>query len=99
MEEYSPAPSTCPDPAPSYANQVNVIIQTYCATSACHSPTGIEAALSFATYGDIHDNAGRSLDMFQQLRACRMPLPPAPAPPEADRVALLGWLLCGAPNN
>jgi hypothetical protein len=91
-------PPSCPSPAPSYAGQVNTIIQTYCVP--CHSPTGVAAPLSFATYSDIHDNAGRSADMLNQLHQCFMPPSYAPAqPPEADRVALLGWLVCGAPNN
>jgi hypothetical protein len=87
-------PATCPSPTPSYAAQVGGIIQSYCVP--CHSPTGIESGLPFATYSDIHDNAGRSMDMLFQLNACKMPPPGNAKPPEADRVTLLGWLVCEA---
>jgi len=90
-------PPSCPSPAPSYSTQVNDIIQTYCVP--CHSPTGIESALPFVTYDDITGSPGRFTDMLGQVHACRMPPPDAAQPLEADRVALLGWLVCGAPNN
>jgi len=90
-------PASCPDPAPSYSTQVSGIIQSYCVP--CHSPTGVESSLPFVTYDDITGTPGRFTDMLGQVHACRMPPPDAGQPPEADRVALLGWLVCGAPNN
>jgi hypothetical protein len=33
------------------------------------------------------------------VHACLMPPATSPQPPETDRVALLGWLVCGAPDN
>jgi hypothetical protein len=92
-----PGPPTCPSPAPSYATQVSGIIQTNCVP--CHGPGGVEATLPFATYDDITGTSGRYMDMYFQLHACKMPPPDAGQPSEADREAILAWLLCQAPNN
>lgn len=91
-------PPDCPMPAPSYSMQVGPIIQTYCVP--CHSPGGIEASLSFASYADITSKTDRPMRMLLQLHSCQMPPPYAEAQPtEAERVALLGWLVCHTPNN
>lgn len=90
-------PASCPTPAPSYATQVGPIIQTYCVP--CHSPSGIEPTLPFSTYADITAASDRPMRMLLQLHACQMPPPYATQLPEADRVTLLGWLVCHAPDN
>ena len=39
------------------------------------------------------------VDMMQQVFLCNMPPASATAMEEADRVTLMNWLECGAPNN
>jgi len=37
--------------------------------------------------------------VLTQVYSCRMPQPGAAPLTEAERAALLGWLVCGAPND
>jgi hypothetical protein len=82
-------------PSPSFQGQVHAIIQTHCAV--CHSPTGSNPTRELVTYQQISAQQG---PMLTQSYACRMPPADAGVPLSLDeRVALLGWLVCGAPNN
>jgi hypothetical protein len=89
-------PAACPDPAPSYANQVGAIVQTYCV--GCHAPAGVEPTLPFETVADIQ-YMDRFARMLIQVQQCKMPMAGYPQPTEQERVALLGWLVCAAPDN
>ncbi len=96
-------PASCPTPAPSYAADVVPVIQQYC--FPCHASGGIEAQhFDYSTYAGVY--ASRAV-VLTQVNDCLMP-PSAPVPGvdggttpltiEA-RLALLGWLVCGAPDN
>jgi hypothetical protein len=87
-------PRTCPNPAPSYSSQVVPVLQNYC--TKCHSAGGIEAAIPLTDYQHVFQYRQVILD---QVYHCVMPVPPNPVPNSADRAVLLGWLVCGAPNN
>ncbi|HEY2902127.1 MAG TPA: hypothetical protein VGL59_16210 [Polyangia bacterium] len=84
----------CPSPAPSYANDVEAIIQSRCGT--CHSPTGVESVRPYQTYAQVKKF---QIDILIQTRSCRMP--PAGAAPllPAELTTLLGWLYCDGPQN
>lgn len=86
--------TVCPTPAPSYAGSVSAIIQNRCAS--CHSPGGQEAAFPFDTYQQVFNYRG---PMLNQLYACRMPPSTAQQPSSQERDQLVGWLVCGAPEN
>jgi hypothetical protein len=88
-------PTSCPNPAPSYAGEVSGIVSGYCAY--CHGPNEIAVtAGQFTTYDQIYKDRQAILD---QLVLCRMPADGGLPLPEEKRTALLGWLVCGAPNN
>ncbi len=91
----SDLPASCPTPTPSFNSQVNDIIQRKC--GACHTGNGVEAsAHEFSTYATI---APQRSAMLNQVYACRMPPPDAPGLTVDERAALLGWLVCKAPDN
>jgi hypothetical protein len=86
---------TCPASAPSYANDVALIVAHRCLP--CHGDGGIEVAThDLRTYGAVFAQRGAVLD---QVFSCTMP--PADAGPLAsdERQTLLTWLECHAPNN
>lgn len=88
-------PDTCPTPVPGFASQVNAIIQSRC--SVCHSPGGQNPDRTFTTYATIYAQRSAILD---QSSGCRMPPVGSGITLSLDeRVALLGWLVCGAPMN
>lgn len=88
-------PASCPAKVPSWANDVQPIIDRRC--NPCHGGGGIAPpTFNFATYQGVSNNSG---SILTQVYACRMPPPDAGAPTLAEREALLGWLVCGAPNN
>ncbi len=86
---------TCPDPAPSYANDVAPLIEQYCA-SQCHDATGSASDQPLATYSDLKS---RALNVETQIYQCRMPEAPVTPPTLEERVTLLSWFVCGTPNN
>ena len=90
----SDLPSACPSPPPSYAKDVAPIFARRCVV--CHSEGGVEAERDYTTYDRIHQ---LRTDILTQVYACRMPPADAAAPTLAERETLLGWLVCGAPNN
>jgi hypothetical protein len=85
-------PSACLAPGPSFANDVSPLIHANC--TPCHGPGQQVPTLS--TYSDVmHAGTLIATQVFQ----CRMP--PAPRAPltSQQRQTLLGWLVCGAPDN
>ena len=48
-DKETPIPSTCPDTAPTYDGKIKSLIQSNCATAACHGPNGT-APGRFDTY-------------------------------------------------
>jgi hypothetical protein len=87
-------PKACPSPQPSYAKDVAPIIEARC--TGCHAPNRQEASILLTDYD--HVNKVKS-EVLTNLYGCRMPPDGEPAPTEEERQAILGWLVCGAPNN
>ena len=84
----------CPATPPSYAMTVDSIIQKTC--FPCHAPGGVaDANRDMSTYANVYKIRGLILD---QIYACKMP-PPVPGLSSVERLELLEWLVCGAPNN
>jgi hypothetical protein len=91
--------SACPSPPPSWQNDVQPLIVTYC--YQCHGDGGIEQSqFDYTTYAGVFKNRS---EMLTQLFQCQMPpfdgSPPAVMPDETDRQTLVSWLACGAPDN
>jgi uncharacterized membrane protein len=87
-----PAPTSCPDPAPRYAD-VAPIFERRCLT--CHSgaPGG---PWSLADYGHVADWQDT---IRSSMRDCSMPPPDAGIPMTLEeRVAILTWIRCGLPR-
>lgn len=90
-------PAACPGSGvPSYTRDIAPLIGKYCATAGCHVPGGSAADQPMSTYAQLAPRIG---EMHAQLYQCRMPLPPAPDPTDDERVTMLTWFVCGAPNN
>ncbi|HTR51854.1 MAG TPA: hypothetical protein VMJ10_14160 [Kofleriaceae bacterium] len=87
-------PASCPDPAPSYMNDVAPLIEEYCQTAACHSPTGSGVGM-LSPYSNLY---GLRVDAEGEIYSCKMPYAP-PDLTDDERVTLLTWFVCGAPNN
>jgi hypothetical protein len=87
-------PASCPATPPSYTSDIAPLIQQYC--SQCHNPQGSAFDQPLSTYSDLF---ARRQDALDQLYNCAMPMEPAPQPTVADRVTILTWFVCGAPNN
>lgn len=87
-------PSSCPSPTPSYTTDVVPVLNTYC--NDCHSPTGQASDRPFQTYQQVFN---RRTSILSFTANCQMPPADFPQPTEPERVALLGWLACGAPDN
>jgi hypothetical protein len=86
---------SCPSSPPSWASEVQAIINLRC--NACHGVGGIEQSKwNFSTYQGVHNNFGSVLN---QIYGCTMPPADAAAPTPDERLALLEWLVCRAPNN
>ena len=89
-----PVAPGCPDGgAPSYQADILPIFQEACIP--CHSPNG-SAGFDETSYTEIHDQLS---PILSQVNACMMPPLNGPPLSAAERVALTGWLKCGAPNN
>jgi hypothetical protein len=88
-------PAACPSPPPSWSGQVQAIVDQSC--GPCHLAGGVEQSVfDFSSYSGVSRSQG---SMLVQVNACAMP--PADAGPLSaiDRTALLGWLVCKAPEN
>ena len=103
VDEIAPAPvcphdlpSACPSPAPSWSADVGGIVASVC--GQCHTDGGVEqSSFDFSTYQDVYMERGSMLD---QVYACAMPPSDAGVTLSLEeREALLGWLVCNAPNN
>ena len=92
------APTTCPATVPSFANEVEPIIEKTCALGGqCHGPGGAEESMyNYTSYAGIKKNY---LTMETELLACAMPPSDAVAPSPADWLTMATWFVCGAPNN
>jgi hypothetical protein len=89
-----PVAATCPDGGvPSYQTEILPILQEACLP--CHSPGGT-AGYNENSYEDVYNQRSPILD---QVYDCLMPPTNGPQLTSAQRVALTGWLECGAPNN
>jgi hypothetical protein len=87
-------PAACPSPVPSYSQNVAPIIAAHCLK--CHAPGGQESSKDFTTYGNVFSQRQAILTQFY---SCRMPPEGEPRPTAEERALLLGWLVCGSPNN
>jgi len=87
-------PDSCPTPAPSWDGGVSEVVATVCAT--CHKAGGEAADKQFNSYDDVYARRGVILS---QIYSCFMPPPDSVTLTPAERQMLLGWLVCGAPNN
>lgn len=89
-------PASCPSPAPSWSADGGVqgIVNERCVP--CHQPGGLAFDRPFTTYAGVYKIHG---DVLSQVYSCYMPPPDAGALDDAQRQALLGWLVCGAPQN
>jgi hypothetical protein len=87
-------PAACPSPAPSWSGDIAAIMAARCA--ACHAPGGSVSEKPLTTYAEVYQ---RRVTVLTEVYGCLMP--PAGADPlsAAERQDLLGWLVCGAPNN
>jgi hypothetical protein len=90
------APTACPSPMPSFTADVAPIVASRCVK--CHNPTGMAKNVPFQTFDQVHAQA-TSGAILMQIELCAMPKPPeAPLEP-AQRQALMGWAICGGPDN
>jgi hypothetical protein len=85
---------SCPTNVPSYQTTIAPILQTTCIVG-CHTPTGT-AGFPENTYTEVYNQRGAILS---QVAVCQMPPLNGPVMSDAERVALTGWLECGAPDN
>jgi hypothetical protein len=78
---------------PSYSKDVAPIISAHCLK--CHSGAGPGIG-DFRTYLAVFGSKGAITNQFY---SCRMPPDGEPRPTAEERALLLGWLVCGSPNN
>jgi hypothetical protein len=88
-----PDDSDCASAAPSYSQEVGVVLERYC--EVCHLPGNGVSTHVFSNYDEIF---ATRRTMLTQIYACRMPEGPRRLTSE-DRALLLKWFVCGAPNN
>jgi hypothetical protein len=86
-------PASCPADAADYQATVAPILAAKC--GMCHLPGG-PSVHYLQTYAEVYALRGPTLD---QVYACKMPPVGYPQLTEAERVELLGWLVCGAPDD
>lgn len=87
-------PMQCPSPAPSWDGGVRPLIDEFCV--GCHQPGGVAFDRPFTNYQEVFGSRGV---MEDQLYSCYMPPPDAGQLDESQRLQLLGWFVCGAPQN
>ena len=87
-------PDTCPATVPSYTNDVAPVIMERCLL--CHAPGGQAGDKPLDTYAHLFS---RRSAVLNQLAACNMPPAGEPQPTEDERLIILDWLVCGAPDN
>jgi hypothetical protein len=84
---------SCPMPTPSYQTDIVPILERDCIP--CHGPTGT-AGHDETTYAEVANQAG---PIFDQVSACLMPTAGSPQLTATERLTLLDWLVCSAPDN
>jgi len=82
-------------PTPSWSTDVQPIVNARCA-NPCHSPTGQDPTRVFTDWQHVYNDR---ITVLSEVYSCKMPNPPAQPLDENERQILLGWLVCGAPNN
>jgi hypothetical protein len=87
-------PAACPSPAPSWDAGVRPLIDDKCVP--CHQPSGVAWDRPFTDYAHVYQYRGVMLD---QVYSCYMPPPDAGQLDPSQRRELLGWFVCGAPQN
>jgi len=87
-------PAACPSPVPSHATDVKPIITAHCLK--CHAPGGQGSSKDLTTYANA---STQKQAVLTQSYSCRMPPQGEPRPTAGERALLLGWLVCGSPNN
>jgi hypothetical protein len=85
-------PDACPAQVPSFQTQVFPLIQGHC--QECHSPVTARKP-NLSTYDAIY---AERTSILSQIYSCQMPGDADHLSAE-DRATLLGWFVCGAPNN
>lgn len=86
-------PATCPSPAPSWATDVQPTMQRTCLQ--CHAAG--QNAPTLVTWDQVH---AQRTTMLRQVFSCRMPQADGGVTLTAtERAAMLGWLVCDAPQN
>jgi hypothetical protein len=86
-------PASCPADAAGYQATVAPLIAARC--GECHVPGG-PSVHYLQTYAEVYALRGACLD---QVYACKMPQAGYPQLTETERQELLGWLVCGAPDD
>jgi hypothetical protein len=91
--------TSCPSPPPSFAKDVEPLIQNYCVM--CHSPGGTgEKFADLRTYTGVWMTR---TEVQSQVYHCYMPnedaSPPPPTLTNAQRETIVAWVACNAPNN
>lgn len=91
----SDLPAACPSPAPGYDAAVLPVLARRC--WGCHGDGGLEvASRDLGTYDAVFRQRSAVLN---QVYGCLMPPADAAALSADERAAILGWLVCGAPQN
>jgi uncharacterized membrane protein len=89
-----PGDSNCPDVAPSYLDEIEPLVFSHC--GGCHYAGNRNSKQVLETYDDLKD----SISVVEKaVYRCEMPPAGEPRLAEAERRALLQWLVCGAPHN
>jgi len=87
--------SGCPATPPSWQNEVQPLVATYC--TPCHGNGDTEQSVfDSTTYRSVY--LSRS-ELGTVIVECSMPPANAPAPDRAQRQTLLSWVACDAPDN
>jgi len=96
MPENCPSdlPPACPTPEPSWDGGVQALIDAKCVV--CHQAGGLAFDKPFTDYTKVYASRGVMLD---QVYSCYMPPPDAGQLDPSERQELLGWFVCGSPNN
>lgn len=90
----SDLPAACPTPVPSYQADIAPLIAVRC--GPCHAAGGQAVDRPLMSYAAVYGS--RSL-VLNQVYGCVMPPAGAAGLQASERAALLGWLVCHAPNN
>jgi hypothetical protein len=91
----SELPESCPSPPPSYRDEIMPIVEARC--YPCHDSEGMEASRhDFSTYEGLH---AQRVDTLSAIYDCIMPPADGGVLLPEERAALLGWLVCHAPDN